>query len=654
MPNGNQTGPMTLQKIREYPQYKDRTDLEISEAVHKQHYSDIPFDEFAGAFGYKSTQQDPVDTTTGLTNIPARISLSFIDDAKKKEQFLGELYDDVRRLPDGRLTFKNPETGKPTTVDEEGRSLKDLADWVGLVPEIGYSTVGAIAGALSPVPGGAILGAGGGMATGKFVKGRISQGLMGEDLGLDPSDEEIKEYLKSGAAGGVGEGVGGAVIKGLSPFAKKITPTMMRAKNYFAKFGGRMTPAQATEQRMLDLLENVTESSLFGGGRFREFRLKQDELLGNIADDIVERFVNGATPEQAGLLAQQVIGNKKVAFGKAGSALYRQVDKLTEGAVISTTPLKKEAARLLKKAQTVVNGKELAPSLKNATTERILNDFAKLPDEVPFSFLQKWRSELMQIGYAPTDLIPGKTAGMAKHLSGVIDGVYSNAEKGLTGDALAALRKANTFWKTGKEKFNDKLIKSLAQKDASALSGVVFKKGAVESIRKVRNVLSKDAWMKLRGTYTSKLLLKDSVGGNGMINGNKLLTNLRNTGKSTLNEIFTKVEQTELKNFAHTLRLVQNRPPGLGGGMLIQLTQAGAIMSLPAALSTGTSALSATSGVILLGPSALARIFTNRAGIKWLTDGLVQKRGTKEAIKLTTRLLSLAGKENVKLLGGNK
>ena len=632
---------MNLQEIRQkYPQYDDLSDEQVIAALHSRFYSDLPFDEVARKVGYQSPSQEPIDTTTGLRNLPLRIKLSFIDDPVKRETLLKSIYPETRRLPDNRLVFKNPETKRWTTVDEEARGIRDLADWAGMIPEVVGGTLGVVAGAPVPIPGARIAGAAAGTIGGRAVKEVIGGAISGKI----PARLSKKDMAVAGVTGAIGEAGGALAVKALSPFAKKVPKATQNAMQYLKQYGGRLTPAQATETRILDLLENVAESSIAGGGRLRQFFLKQEKILENIASDIVERFGIKATPEEAGLLVQKAITGKRIAFNAAGRALYRNVDKLTEGVQVSTVELKKEAGKMLVRLTPKVGKKIMMPSLRNKTTVRMLKDFTSLPDEVPFSYLQQWRSDLLQIGYAPTDLIPGKTAGMAKHLAREVDKTFKNAEGGLSGDALNALERANTFWRAGKEKFNSKLIKSLSTQNPEAITKSVFKPGAIQSIRKTRQIIGSKTWEKLKGTYISKLMFKDALDTKGIVNGLKLDTALRNMGQTTIDEIFTKTEQAELRNFVNVLKAIQVRPPALGGGMLIQLTQAGAILDMAAF--RGPSVGSAT---VLLAPPVMAQLFTRPGGIRWLTKGLVTKPGTKEAMKLATRIMALTAKEKMQL-----
>lgn len=584
-----------------------------------------------------------LDVQTGLTNVPLRIKLSFIDNPREREALLKTVYPETKRLPDGRLSYVNPETGRLTLIDEDPVSLRDLADWTGTIPEVIGGTVGSIGGAVSPVPGGAYIGAGAGTAAGRIVKKEIAEKIMG-DFDIPESDKEYwTDIAIAGGIGIIGEAGGRLVIKGLSPFAKRIPAATKKAANYIRRFGGKLTPAQMTETRILDVLENVTESSLFGGGRIHAFKQSQREMIENIASDIAERFGARATIEEAGTLIQKTIMGNKKAFNVVARRLYEKVDKLAN-IQIPIKSLKSQAKTILKKIVPIeeTTQKTLIPSLKNRTTAKLLRDFANLPDEVPFSYLQQWRSDLLQVGYGSSDLIPGKTQGIAKHLAKQIDNAFNNADSKLSGEGLQAFRKANAFWKKGKEIFNNSFIKTIVNKDPELISKSIFRRGAIQPIKKIKRMVNERTWRRLRGTYLNDLIFKQGLDSSGQISGKRIDVALRNMEESTLKEIFNPNELKELRHFVNATKLIQEKATGLGGGMLIQLTQAGAIM---APIMAPDRALTMGAAGILLGPAAMARIFTSDMGIKWLTQGLVTKATTKQGITLASRILALAGKE---------
>ena len=551
-------------------------------------------------------------------------------------------------------------------IEPRLKGIYDFRRKIAITPERGERAIrrlhygtqtggGFVGGMVGATVGHPIIGAGlGGAAAESLVQ--LGEHAFAPGAGPQTSWEAATKIGWAGGREMLEEGIARAVIKGGAPFAKKISPKTKKIIDYLKRYKGRLTPAQATEDRALDMLENIAESSILGGGRVFEFKGGQKVLLDTIADDIATRFGTQATKEQAGEIVQAIIKNKTDAFRKVGAGLYKKVDDTTKGIMISTKSLKKEAARMLKQmtpsltqkgkiALRTTKGKVLMPSLANKGTVRMLRDFQNLPDAVPFSYLNQWRSDLLQVGYAPSDLIPGKTAGTAKHLANNINNLFKQAEGGLTGEALESLQAANSYWKLGKERFNSTLIKRIAKKNPEFVLPAFVKRGNVADIQEIRKLIGLKAWEDVKGAYIQDLLFVQARDASGVLSGKKLQNILTKMTPETMTEIFGKASTKELQLFADTAMAVQQRAAG-GGGMLIQLTQAGAILSVPAWVVGGKPGIGAgMATTVLLGPYAMGRLFTSPTGIKWLTEGLITSATSKGAIRLTPRLIHIIGKE---------
>lgn len=562
------------------------------------------------------------------------------------------------------------------------RGVYDFQRKIAITPERGERAIrrfhygaqaaGGFAGGMAGAAvGHPIVGAGLGGAAGEALV-QLGEHALIPGAAPQTSWEAAKKIGWAGGREMLEEGLARAVIKLGTPFAKKISPKTREIINYLKRYKGRLTPAQATEDRALDLLENVAESSLLGGGRMFEFKGKQIALLDTIAEDISSRLGSGATKEQAGEVIQAIIKNKTATFRKVGTGLYKNVDNATKGIMINTKALKREAARMLRELTpkvskkttqitttkildelgqpivapiTKTTKKALMPSLANRKTIRMLRDFQNLPDAVPFSYLNQWRSDLLQVGYAPSDIIPGKTAGVAKHFAGNIDALFKQAEGGLTGEALESLQAANSYWRLGKERFNSTLIKRITKKNPEFVLPAFVKRGNIADIQEIRKLIGPKAWEDVKGAYIQDLLFTQAKDVSGTISGKKLQNVLTKMTPGTMNEILGKAGSKELQLFAETAMAVQQRAAG-GGGMLIQLTQAGAILSVPAWVVGGRPGIGAgMATTVLLGPYAMGRLFTSPIGIKWLTEGLVTSAGSREAIRLTPRIIHLIGRE---------
>jgi hypothetical protein len=147
--------------------------------------------------GRRSEQEDPeFDTESGIELAGLRANLSTAENASEEDAQLKQLYGlsegDFTRDKRGRLAI-TPSGGKKlgldlqksTLIDESGFSRYDFADLFGIVPEIGGSVYGAIAGApFGPagIIGGSVLGAMTGAATEEAIEGiaGVSEQTAGE------------------------------------------------------------------------------------------------------------------------------------------------------------------------------------------------------------------------------------------------------------------------------------------------------------------------------------------------------------------------------------------------------------------------------------------------------------------------------------------
>lgn len=573
-----------------------------------------------------------IDITTGLQDIPLRIRLGFAESDEARLKLLRKQFPDARRLDeDHRLVYTNPATNKLTAVDEQGFTLRDLADWVGYMPEVIGGTIGALAAAPIPVPGARVAGAGIGMGLGRVVKKGIA-GLIEEKI--PTGDELARAGAESAMYGMGGEAVGGALIKAAGPYAKRILPETREAITRFAKYRGRLSPAQATEARGMDILENIAEYSLVGSEPFRAFRVSQEQALSRWADDIAMQVGNHMTPEQIGQLTSDAINKRSNIFNRAGKILFKRVDDLTKEAQVDTKIPTSIANQMLKVAQ-----RPYAKSLRSKTGERILKDFANLPDKISFAEAQGLRSDLMSMSRQTTELIPGKIIGVSKNLTKAMDeAIQKSVPKGT--QAIKAFRDANRFWKTGKELFNSKLAKSLLRNNPEAIGKGIFRPGAISNIKMVKRMVDKETFNKLRGGYLQTIIQPNPQ--TGVVEGGAILNRLARMGEPTLKEIFDPQHLKDIRAFGEMAKRTQ-APPGQGTGrMLVQLTQGGAALTL---LSTGFETEAAATIIV---PAVLARFMTNRAGIKWLTTGLTMSTGTRESIRLGTRIMALATKEGLR------
>lgn len=296
-------------------------------------------------------------------------------------------------------------------------------------------------------------------------------------------------------------------------------------------------------------------------------------------------------------------------------------------AVVDINPTRKLAEQLKS---------EYAAGLKTVMPEaaRVLDDIlGRNAPTLSFADAQVLRSDLLAVGRTSTEQIPGRAQATAKQLAAQLDSSMADAATKLGPDAIAAWRTANQFWKTGKETFNNRLIKSIAAKDPEAVFQAAIRNGMPGTIRRMRQIVGNDNWTAIQGQFLADALAKatDTAGelsGSGLLRQIKLF---EGTDGAALREMFPDAAHIHnLKMLANSLRIAQRQQSGTGS-VFIQMAQAGALVGSPW-LHLGVE------GTILLGPAVLGKLLTNNTMARWLSVGMTAPAGTEAAITATTKL----------------
>ncbi len=450
--------------------------------------------------------------------------------------------------------------------------------------------------------------------------------------------EQIIAGIEEGASELAGRGIAKVGGKLLAPAKKHLIPGAKGLSKKLSKFGAFLTPAQATESRIIDTLEGVSESAFFGGGKLQRLKkIAQPEAFKGFIDDIVNRIGKGVqknlSPEDVGDLLLDTIQGKRTAFKATAKAAYNKVDKLTAEARVSTLSLKKFASDVMKtaKARKGIGSSQAGDSL--------LNKILKLDDLITFKQAQGLRSALMS-EQAAMGITKDKAIGLAKHLTGLTSRTMEEGALSLSDDALKAWKVANKFYRTGQETFNSKIIKTLTKtlaENPEVAVKKIFRPGASKQIKIVKNLVDKQTWKALKTTHL-EFLLSQSADADKVILGKSFLNRFNKIGEATLKEIYKGDELASIRSIGELGRLLQ-RPTGGSGGMLIQLTQAGAVLNLSRMAFGGAPVLAGETGAILIGPPILSRMLANPTWSKWLSSGFQLPRHMPAASALATRLL---------------
>ena len=479
------------------------------------------------------------------------------------------------------------------------------------------------------------LGAGVGQATGAGIASTT----------FDPKDELSKDVLRAFAQGATFEAVGAAVpaliskikVRGIktSKDADEAEQIIKSQKEELGKVSklddelatalkeGQLTPGLQTENRLIDIAENVTEKSLFGGGKLIRARKGAETLTNKFLDDYIANYGDITRSDYGELLQRAITGNVdewKIAAKGAYQALDDKLRVVSGGARVDITDIKKSAQKLLDEAKPTA---KLQPdALKIPKTILEQNDF------VPFSTANAIRSQFLGVTRSTNELISGQSQRYAATLAKEITETLNDVGKSnLSPSVREAYTKAQKIWKDGSEVFNTKLINKLIREDPEQ----VFK-----AINKTKDpVVKKDLKDSLKGAFLFDLK-SESIKRYDTLNGDFLLKNLNKYGDSVLNELFTPAELSNVRGLLKALKVAQQKTTGEGvpGGVFIQLIQGGAVLGL------GTGALTVPSATILLAPKVISTLFTNPKFIKLLKTGFGLKPGDPKYYRWSTRFIN--------------
>jgi len=473
---------------------------------------------------------------------------------------------------------------------------------------------------------------------------------------FDPRDDLAKEILRGFATGATAETIGAAIpaiiskigFKGLkySDDAEKAERLLSQVKAEQLAKGtskvddikkGIITPGIGSDNRFIDILENISEKSIFAGGKIIKARKGGETALTNELNLLIDNLSDAATRTDAGELAIGAVQNSLDNFRALSKIKYDKLSKAAEGVTVDVTKSKRLANQLLKQTEIV---KKLLPE-----TRKVLQTVAGIPNKVTFSVANDIRSELLGVTRASTEMIKGKAQANAvrlvKELTNDIDNTI-DAVSTASPQLRSLYDSAQRFYRVGAKKFNNKVLRRLTEKAPEEIYKTLIKPRRPSTVQALSNSLklTKDKELKkelfdsLKGT-----LIGDIAGESnrikGRLDGSYILKELDKYGDDVLKQLFKPNELNNLRDVLRSLSVAQRRSVGEGvpGAIFIQLGQAGAAFGLFSGI------LTAPSAALLFGPAVISELFTNPKFIKFIKKGFRLNPGSKEAYTNASQLI---------------
>lgn len=450
---------------------------------------------------------------------------------------------------------------------------------------------------------------------------------------VDPSKNPGMEAAKAAAVGLTAGPVGDTVAAAVGP--KVISQAGQDAMRLVGDKGGVVPPGTVSNSRVLQLLQEVADASIFGGKVSDALKNSEKIITGDI-ENFAATFAKNGTKEDVGAVIQDSIDNGTAAFRAKAKSYYSKVDQLAGGASVDVTPVQALAGQL--KEQFAAGLPGAAPGA-TAVLDSLMSRNAPA---LSFGDAQVLRSDLLAITRSSTDLIPARAQKIAGELAATLDRQMETAAAGLSDDALGAWRMANRFYKSGQETFNNKLIKSLANKDPEAVYSAAVKNGKPGTIRRVREIVGADDWTQVQGQFLSDLMGKSTdTSGNFAADG--ALKTLKSFGDDSFKELFPKAEDRQnVTTLLRALNVVQDSPKSGDLRVMMRWTQGGALASLV----TGVGSVApSTIAAVVLTPAVLASVLTNRTAATWLAKGI--SADGAEAAAATAKFMGYLGERGL-------
>jgi hypothetical protein len=500
----------------------------------------------------------------------------------------------------------------------------------------------------------------GGAAVGGAGGAAVSQTF---DPTFNPEDDfgEVmssisKDMLKSGAIAATGEGAGLLIGKGITKVLgknKKLldgaedavktieeqkTKILANPKSYSQEVKdavkvGQLTPALLQKGQTIDILENVSESSLFGGGALRYAKEGANTVAQSGLDDFLKLYKVKAGDGALGQLFQKTLTKDLQAFKSIANTKYKAVDdalstnNFANNFQVDLTNLKTFAAQEIK---------NLGLKGQSSGLKTFLQDILSEPNYTTFKRANILRGDFLEESRRFTTETLGKKKGRlsaiaSQEITDAMDNsVVPNSVKSL-------LKDANKHYREGAEVFNDTLFKKIIDNDPDLVYKSIIAAGdrptLVKKTFEILNKRIKDVGErnilknKIRGEFLDDLMSKSQRSNDQFgveLDAEKLFKNFAKK-EDTFKAIFSNTEINNFKKFQNALKFAQGRKSktgGLPGGMMIQMKQSGALIQLASAASAYGTGMTGVSAGILIAPAIIARAFTTPKIIKALTLGI--------------------------------
>jgi len=501
-----------------------------------------------------------------------------------------------------------------------------------------------------------MMGAGLGEATGAAVSQTFDPTFNSEDDFNKIAKDISIDLLRAGATGVAGEGIGQVIGKGITKLVSRNqklikgadeavqtieeqkTKILANPKSYSQEVKdavkvGQLTPGLLQKGQTIDILENISESSLFGGGALRYAKEGANTIAQSGVDDFVKMYKVKAGDGALGQLFQKTLTKDVEAFKSMANAKYKAVDdalssqKFANNFQVDLTDLKTFAGNELA---------NLGAKSESTGLKTFLQGILAEPNYTTFKRANILRGDYLEVSRAFTTETLGKKKGRLSAIAGekITDAMENSP---IPSSVKGLLKDANKHYREGAEVFNDTLFKKIIDNDPDLVYKSIIAAGDRPTLikrtfeildKRIKDVGERTLLKnKIRGEFLEDLMSRSQKSNDQFgveIDASKLFANFTKK-EETFKAMFSNKEIANFKKFQNALQFAQGRKSkvgGLPGGMMVQMKQSGAIIQLAGAATTAGAGFGTVGAGILIGPAVVAQAFTKPKIIKALTLGI--------------------------------
>lgn len=361
-------------------------------------------------------------------------------------------------------------------------------------------------------------------------------------------------------------------------FSEKVADNVYDFLPEFMKYDRYSKPGFSIAQKADPLsgahrMEQIVESSFFGAKPIKQFKWAQQRGLEDWSKNISEQLWKGVDqlpPSQRGQAFIESFDKAEGIFRNAAKEKYGAVDKVLGSESIDVSGIKTQAMELAEK------NSQFRGIGSSDAGDSLIKQISDLPDTMTFSDAAELRSRLIKVAKSSRGDVAGKNA---YEFVSQVDKAMETTAKNLPGDAQKAWRDANSFYKEGKQTYDNNFISSLVEKgkeQPELVGKALFQNGEITQIRMAKNVLKDDpqTFQAMKAGWWEDAL-GNSLKSDGQLVGNSLFNQFKKMGNETLGEIFTKSELALIRRFEEAATRTQKIGKAGGGSILVQLMQAG-------------------------------------------------------------------------------